>query len=265
MKKLFTITLLLLAGLTLRAADTQIDSLKQKLQLTTNDTLKGPIYTQIAAEYLKYDVIVNRNRKAYYQSEAIHYTMLALHNYSFYEDTTGIKSSFDDLAQVYLSQKKYSQAKWFVLQSINISRIKKDVPNLITGLVKLSAIKMETKDYKLAMRDLNEALRWSVGNKMPEKEALVQQNFAYLYNRMKDYDNGDIALKKANEINDNIKRDAELKSIADATPQDSLQIKKVVITPKSKKSGTATKKKLYATGKKPAKLNNATAKKLASL
>ena len=264
MKKIFTLTLLfLLAGLTLRAAETEIDSLKQKLQLTTNDTLKGAIYTQIATEYLKYDGIINRNRKAYYQNEAIHYTMLALHNYSFYEDTTGIKSSFDDLAKVYLSQKKYSQAKWFVLQSINISRIKKDVPSLITGLVKLSAIKMETKEYKMAMRDLNEALRWSVGNKMPEKEALVQQNFAYLYNRMKDYDNGDIALKRANEINDTIKRDAELKAIADAAPQDSLQTKKATAIPRSKKSGATTKKKLYATGKKPVKLN--TAKKLASL
>jgi tetratricopeptide (TPR) repeat protein len=57
---------------------------------------------------------------------------------------------------------------------------------------------MELKEYKMAMRDLNEALKWSTANKMPALEAVVQQNYAYLYNRQKDYDKGDAALKRAN-------------------------------------------------------------------
>ncbi|MET3980212.1 tetratricopeptide (TPR) repeat protein [Mucilaginibacter sp. UYP25] len=205
MKKLFILFTFILAATTFaaRAYDVDkdsIDSLKQKLQLTTNDTLKGVIYTQIASEYLKFDRQPNRNLKAYYQTEAIHYTLLALHNYSYYEDTTGIRGSFDDLAHVYVAQRKFSEAKWFTLQSNKISRQIKDIPNIINSLVKLSAIKMELKEYKMALRDLNEALKWSSGNNMPKLEAVVQQNYAYLYNRLKDYEKGDAAEKRATEL-----------------------------------------------------------------
>jgi len=260
MKKLFILITFILAAATFTAhADdvdkSSIDSLKQKLQLTTNDTLKGAIYTQIATEYLKFDKQPNRNVRAYYQTEAIHYTLLALHNYSYYEDTTGIRSSFDDLARVYISQKKYSEAKWFTLQSNKISRQVKDIPNIISSLVKLSAIKMELSEYKMAMRDLNEALRWSVDNKIPALEAVVQQNYAYLYNRLKDYEKGDIAEKRATEIAQQLQRDEE-KGITitfDNTPA----------PVKDKKAPVAKKKKALVVAKKPAK--SASIGKLASL
>ncbi|MES2061971.1 MAG: hypothetical protein V4456_08630 [Bacteroidota bacterium] len=260
MKKLFILITFILAATTFAAhADdvdrSSIDSLKQKLQLTTNDTLKGAIYTQIATEYLKFDKQPNRNVRAFYQTEAIHYTLLALHNYSYYEDTTGIRSSFDDLARVYTSQKKYSEAKWFTLQSNKISRQVKDIPNIISSLVKLSAIKMELSEYKMAMRDLNEALRWSVDNKIPALEAVVQQNYAYLYNRLKDYDKGDIAEKRATEIAQQMQRDEE-KGITitfDNTPA----------PVKDKKAPVAKKKKALVVAKKPAK--SSSIGKLASL
>jgi tetratricopeptide (TPR) repeat protein len=258
MKKLFILITFLLAATTFAAhayvdENSSIDSLKQKLQLTTNDTLKGAIYTQIAAEYLKFDKQPNRNLKAYYQTEAIHYSLLALHNYSYYEDTTGMRASFDDLARVYVAQRKFSEAKWFTLQSNKISRQVKDVPNIISSLVKLSAIKMELKEYKMAMRDLNEALKWSTANKIPALEAVVQQNYAYLYNRQKDYDKGDAAEKRATEIAQQIQRDEE---------------KPVIITfdnspVKDKKPAVSKKKKVLVVTKKPAKV--VSAKKLASL
>jgi tetratricopeptide (TPR) repeat protein len=258
MKKLFILITFLLAATTFAAhahvdETSSIDSLKQKLQLTTNDTLKGAIYTQIAAEYLKFDRQPNRNLKAYYQTEAIHYSLLALHNYSYYEDTTGMRGSFDDLARVYVAQRKFSEAKWFTLQSNKISRQVKDIPNIISSLVKLSAIKMELKEYKMAMRDLNEALKWSTANKLPALEAVVQQNYAYLYNRQKDYDKGDAAEKRATEIAQQIQRD---------------ETKPVIITfdnspVKDKKPAVSKNKKALIVAKKPAKA--IPVKKLASL
>jgi len=228
MKKLFTLLIIFLAaGILSASANDQLDSLKQRLQLTTNDTLKGGIYKQIAAEYLKYDTIKHRGVKLYYQGEALNYTMLALHNFSFYEDTLGMRTCFDYLAKVYQSQKKYSQAKWFLLQSNKISRTRKDTLNVITSLVRLSNVKMDAQDYKLAMRDLNEALALSVKNKTPKLEAMVQQNFAYLYNRMDDFEKGDLALKRATELYDNIKHDEELAQLALLNPRDSVQIKKL--------------------------------------
>ncbi|MCQ6957471.1 hypothetical protein [Mucilaginibacter aquariorum] len=258
MKKLFILITFLLAFTTFIAhahvdENSSIDSLKQKLQLTTNDTLKGAIYTQIAAEYLKFDRQPNRNLKAYYQTEAIHYSLLALHNYSYYEDTTGMRGSFDDLARVYVAQRKFSEAKWFTLQSNKISRQVKDIPNIISSLVKLSAIKMELKEYKMAMRDLNEALKWSTANKLPALEAVVQQNYAYLYNRLKDYDKGDAAEKRATEIAQQMQRD-ETKPVIITFDNTTVKDKKPVVSKK--------KKALVAT-KKPAKV--IPVKKLASL
>lgn len=258
MKKLFILITFILAAVTfaVHADDvdrSSIDSLKQKLQLTTNDTLKGAIYTQIASEYLKFDKQPNRNVRAYYQTEAIHYSLLALRNYGFYEDTLGMRSAFDDLARVYISQKKYSEAKWFTLQSNKISRQVKDIPNIVNSLVKLSAIKMELEEYKMAMRDLNEALRWSVANKLPAMEAVVQQNYAYLYNRLKDYDKGDAAEKRATEIAAQMQRDEENPVLItfDNSPV------------KDKKAVAPKKKKALVIAKKPAKVSPA--KKLASL
>ncbi len=53
------------------------------------------------------------------------------------------------------------------------------------SLIKLAAIKMDIKDYSLAMGDLNEALKLSVDNHDPRTESKVQLNYALLYNRMK--------------------------------------------------------------------------------
>jgi tetratricopeptide (TPR) repeat protein len=207
MKKILILALLILAGAKIYAAPTDhLDSLKQKLQLTV-DSLKGPVYTEIADVYLKYDTISNRKKKTLYQNEALNYTMLALHKYSYYNDSVGLRVSFDALAKVYCSQRKYSQAKWFVLQSNSISRIKNDVPNIIASLIKLSTIKMEIEDYKLAMSDLNEALRLSIAHKLPELEMATQKNYAYLYNRMDKPEKGALALKRADAIADSIKAD----------------------------------------------------------
>lgn len=250
MKKLFILFTFILAATTFAAhADDvdrgNIDSLKQKLQLTTNDTLKGVIYTQIAAEYLKFDKQPNRNLKAYYQTEAIHYSLLALHNYSYYEDTTGIRGSFDDLARVYVAQRKFSEAKWFTLQSNKISRQVKDIPNIITSLVKLSAIKMELGEYKMAARDLNEALKWSTANNLPALEAVVQQNYAYLYNRQKDYEKGDIAEKRATEIASQLQLE-ESKPVTISFDNAPVKAKKPAVI-KKKKPMVASKKQLKTT------------------
>ncbi|AMR32629.1 hypothetical protein A0256_14960 [Mucilaginibacter sp. PAMC 26640] len=247
MKKLFIFSFLLLASLKMFAAPSELDSLKQKLQLTT-DSLKGPVYTEIANVYLRYDTIVNRNLKNYYQKEALNYTMLALHKYSRYGDSVGLKVSFDALAKVYYSQRKFSEAKWFNLQSASISRIKKDMPGLISSLIRLAAIKSEIKDYKLAMRDLNEALALSIKNKIPEMEALVQKNYGFLYNRMDKPEQGEIAFKRSEEIMANVKVEGDASMVAiQKFAQDSVGAP--AIAPSNKVP--VLKKKVILAAKKP--------------
>ncbi len=206
-----------------------LDSLKQALKENQYDSLKAGIYVQIAAQYLKYDTIASKRVRANYQNEAINYTMLALHGFSRYDDTLGMRMCFDYLTKVYRSQKKYSQAKWFVLQSNTISRTINDKPGIIASLLQLAGIKMDIKDYSLAMRDLNEALKLSVENHFATTEARVQENYAVLYNRTKKYGKAAIALKRMDYIYDSLAK-AEKAMLAKASVPDSMQAKKKLLT-----------------------------------
>ncbi len=219
---------------------TTLDSLKQQLQLATNDTLKSSLYTQIAAEYLKYDNLDSRTKRLY-QSQALNYSYLALHLYSNLSDTAGLRTTFNSLAKVYRSQKKYPQAKWFILQSNTLSRAKKDIPNIMSSLLVLANIKMEIKDYSLAMRDLNEALALSQANHYPKVESTVQESYALLYTHLKKYAKADIAIKRHEFIEDSLLKNAE---VLVAKTQDTMQVKKKVYPVSRKLSKASYSKKI---------------------
>lgn len=244
MKKLITCIFILLAVFQLSAKAGDLDSLKQKLQIT-KDSLKGPIYIEIANAYLlKNDTISSRRWKYLNQLDALNYTMLALHIYSNYEDTLGLRTCYNNLSKIYRLQRKYIQAKWFILQSNSISRQKNDVPNVITSLIELSAIKGDMEDYKWGMRDLNEALKLSVKSKDPQNESAVQVSYAGLYRQMKEFTKASLAIKRHEEIDDSIHK-AALDRLAKINAQDSIQIKKQDSAIAKKKVYTSSNKKLY--------------------
>ncbi|MBS1501315.1 MAG: tetratricopeptide repeat protein [Bacteroidetes bacterium] len=209
----------------------RVDSLQKQLSLAP-DSLKGAIYTQLAAQYQGYDTISNRKRRLACEENVLSNTYSALHYYSRYNDTTGLRTCFDNLARVYHAQKKYPQAKWFILQSNTLSRAKNDNPNIITSLIELASIKTDIKDYQLAMRDLNEALTLSSKNHYPLQEEQVQLSCALLYNRMKNPGKAAIALKRYKAIGDSMHR-ADVIRIA---KNDSVQaVKKKLYTSNSRK------------------------------
>jgi tetratricopeptide (TPR) repeat protein len=231
------------------------DSLKATLKLNKYESLKGPIYSEIANRYMQYDTLSNKETRLTYQNEAISYTMLALHQYSKANDSIGLRTCFDNLAKVYFAKKSYPQAKWFILQSNTLSREKNDVPNIITSLITLAAIKSDIKDYILAMKDLNEAMQLSVSHHYPKLEMDVLKNFGFLYSRLKNSPKAEMALKKRDSIEASIKKGEEAALIAKVA-QDSLQKRKI--------DSSLNKKKVLTAGyRKPSKSNSA--KKTASL
>ncbi len=52
-------------------AVSNVDDLKQQLKTATNDSLKGPLYSRIAAQYLNYDTITNKKTRLEYQEAAL--------------------------------------------------------------------------------------------------------------------------------------------------------------------------------------------------
>jgi tetratricopeptide (TPR) repeat protein len=231
-----------------------LDSLKQQAKAGKYELLTGPIYTEIALRYMNYDTISNKKTRLNYQNEALSYIMKALHRYSKYNDTTGLRICFDNLTKVYFAQKKYAQAKWFILQSNTISRIKKDTSNIITSLVTLSAIKSDIKDYPLAMRDLNEALQLSVANHTPKVQSEVLRHFAMLYSRLRDYPKEELILKKRDSLEDSIRKDEYAKTLAKVNEQHTQQVRRLDSLQNKKKVYTYNIRKSYK-GNSPRKVS----------
>ena len=225
-----------------------IDSLKKQLNVVEDDSLKALIYSKIAAQYLKYDSTATKKERHTFQNEAISNTLSAIHHYSKYDDSIGLRNSFDVLARVYHTQHKYIQAKWFIIQSNSISRVINDNPNIIASLLEMASIKADIKDYKLALRDLNEALAISSKNHMTAQEADVHLHYAMFYNVTKNTEKAAAAMKRYTAINDSVKRDNEARTLAKLKTTDSLQqVKKKVYMSSSDGKSFSTKMVLLST------------------
>ena len=222
------------------------DSLKQKLNLTlisvdslqkkleySSDSSKGKIYTTIALQYLKADTIGDKKTHNRYLESALNNTMKALHFYSKYNDSTGLRLCFDQLAFIYHKQQKFAQAKWFVLQSNTLSRERNDVSQIISSLQVLADIKSDIGDYSLAKRDLNEALTLSAKNHLPVQASLVQLQLAGLYTKLNEPLKSALAFNRHLKIDDSLNK-ARLKLLA-------IQMHKEALL-------AAAKKKVFLTG-----------------
>jgi hypothetical protein len=81
---------------------------------------------------------------------------LAKHNMSWrlYNEAS---YNFSDLAQFYIKLNRFSEAKWYLLQSINISRRENDDKHTIANLISLALIKADIGDAASARADMLEA------------------------------------------------------------------------------------------------------------
>ncbi|RFZ82706.1 tetratricopeptide repeat protein [Mucilaginibacter terrenus] len=65
--------------------------------------------------------------------------------------------NFSDLALLYVQENRLSEAKWYFLQSILISKNQSDNPHTINSLISLAMIKADLGDLEQAQQDLTEA------------------------------------------------------------------------------------------------------------
>jgi hypothetical protein len=65
--------------------------------------------------------------------------------------------NFSDLARLFLQQKRFSEAQWYLLQSTNLSKQQNDDRHTINNLIELATIKVIMGEYLLARQDLDEA------------------------------------------------------------------------------------------------------------
>ncbi|MFM6954370.1 MAG: tetratricopeptide repeat protein [Sphingobacteriaceae bacterium] len=71
-----------------------------------------------------------------------------------FKDKTLLIVCYRELANAYVAQELYAQAKWFYLQSLTLAKQKKDAPGIILATAALAEFKYELGDFEAAIHDL---------------------------------------------------------------------------------------------------------------
>ena len=88
--------------------------------------------------------------------------------------------NFSELAKLYIKQKRFSEAKWFLLQSTTISRQQNNYALTIADLMDLAIVKANMGDPLQAQQDLAEALQLSTANGLIANVAGIQKELKFV-------------------------------------------------------------------------------------
>jgi tetratricopeptide (TPR) repeat protein len=85
------------------------------------------------------------------------------------KDKNGTIRCYDQLADTYQQQKKFTQAKWFYIQSNMLARKINSPLDIVKSLINLAHVKMSIGDYQLALLDYKEAEQIALKNKFKDQ------------------------------------------------------------------------------------------------
>lgn len=100
------------------------------------------------------------------------------------KDKTGTIRCYDQLADTYHQQKKFTQAKWFYIQSNMLARKINSPSGIVNSLINLAHVKMSIGDYQLALLDFKEAEQLSLKNRYTNKLLELKSDLADVYSRL---------------------------------------------------------------------------------
>lgn len=98
---------------------------------------------------------LNRNQYGFDLAEVR--VMKSLKNSMRYRKVDLMRTDFNQLATLYSKQNRYSEAKWYLLQSHEISKKLNDPSGIVASLIRLAMLKAEIGDYIMARQDLLKA------------------------------------------------------------------------------------------------------------
>lgn len=100
------------------------------------------------------------------------------------KDELGTIKCYDQLGITYFQQKKFTEAKWFFIQSNMLARKKNRTSEVVNSLINLAHVKMSIGDYDLALRDYKEAEQLSVKNKYTNQLIEVKNDLTEVYTKL---------------------------------------------------------------------------------
>lgn len=160
--------------------------LKKKFVRPLTEQLVGHSIKNLPAEKINYPKIspfqIRPSDYSLGAGEAIIMTA-AQHNMRFrvYADAS---YNFSELARLYIQENRLSEAKWYLLQSIYISRQEKNDRLTIMDLVDLANIKAKIGDYVLAEKDILEARDIATLSRINDYQSEIEKTLLYIKQKM---------------------------------------------------------------------------------
>jgi len=162
------------------------DDLKEALkynELIMEEALVSKNNRNLGESYLNLASIWTA-QKRYKEAEAIIINKaLPLFSYKIH-DKIGAMRCYDQLAEIFHKQKRFSEAKWFYIQSNMVARKINNSPGIVSSLVSLGHVKMSIGDHQLALSDFREAEKLSIANKYQFKLVEIKGDLSQVYTAM---------------------------------------------------------------------------------
>jgi hypothetical protein len=178
LKKLTLLLAFCIIGLT---ASAQFWKAKRKPQPAVVEQ-QMPAFTIVPKASLPADAIFNQELEesdlmAYFKEQSM--IKEAKHNMRFrvYVDAS---YNFSDLANLYVGQNRFSEAKWYLLQSNAIARNTDNSKHLVDNLLILANIKSVIGETGLALADLQEARDIAVAKGLKKELPVIEKKIKYL-------------------------------------------------------------------------------------
>lgn len=132
-----------------------------------------PETTSTSTSFINFKTDLGRSRYSINAEEA--FIMKNLRHSARY-GPAAMRIQFDNLVNFYFSQKRFSEAKWYVLRSNAISRQEKNYTNVVGSLVVLADVKSSLGDFIQANADLSEAKVIASSHSMTLDLLLIEQH-----------------------------------------------------------------------------------------
>jgi len=104
---------------------------------------------------------------------------MAQHNMRYREYALA-SYDFSELAQLYVLENRLSEAKWYYLQSIYLSKNQSDNPHTISSLVSLAMVKADLGDLTQAQQDLAEARELAITTGRTDDVKLIDKKVKFV-------------------------------------------------------------------------------------
>jgi len=120
-------------------------------------------------------------QKKFKEAETLIMGKLLALNYYKLKDYVGTIRCYTQLAKIYQQQKRFSEAKWFYIQSNMLSRKINNTPGIVNSLINLAHVKMSIGHHSLALKDFREAERLSISNKYSYQLVGIKNDLSRVY------------------------------------------------------------------------------------